>query len=73
MEKDIIEIHNDLIKAKTLICKASEKLLKLYQEQAGYIDVGNGCKIPGLGSAPGINPRTPPPCCGDEHDPHDYR
>lgn len=60
----ILEMREKIVKAQELLKQINKDLMDLYLEQEGYIDCGNGCKIPNLETNAKINARIPPPCCG---------
>jgi len=61
---DILELRKLIYVVNTSLIKINDILLDEYQKQAGYIDAGNGYKIPPLGVTDKPIVREDPPCCG---------
>jgi len=64
IKMDILELRSKIVSVNKLLIEINTILLDEYQKQAGYIDAGNGCKIPPLGVTDKPIVREDPPCCG---------
>lgn len=74
---DILGLRAKIVKVNKLLIEINGILLEEYQREAGhtegFIDAGNGYKIPPLEITNSAHPRVPPPCCGKDGDENDYR
>jgi len=64
IDMDILELRKLIYVVNTSLIKINDILLDEYQKQAGYIDAGNGYKIPPLQITDKPIVREDPPCCG---------